>query len=85
MQAYQHSIGTWTLYLLTIMLKLSLLRAYLVFHKFDIICLPEIYLNSSYSPDDENLEISGYNLLRSEHSLNSKKWRVCIYYKNCLP
>ena len=54
------------------MLKLSLLRAYLVFHKFDFIRLPEIYLNSSYSPDDEKLEISGYNL-RSEHSLNSKR------------
>ena len=38
--------------------KLSLLRAYLAFHKFDIICLSETYLNSSNSPDDETLEIS---------------------------
>ena len=42
--------------------KLSLLRAYLVFHKFDIICLSETYLNSSNSTDDETLEISRYNL-----------------------
>ena len=39
--------------------KLSLLRAYLAFHKFDIICLSETYLNSSNSSDDETLEISG--------------------------
>ena len=32
--------------------KLSLLRVYLVFHKFDIICLSGTYLNSSNSPDD---------------------------------
>ena len=52
--------------------KLSLLRAYLAFHKFDIICLSETYLNSSNSPDDD-------------HPLNSKRGGVCIYYKNYLP
>ena len=41
--------------------KLSLLRAYLAFHNFDITCLSKTYLNSSISPDDERLEISGYN------------------------
>ena len=65
--------------------KWSLLRAYLAFHKFDIICLSETYLNSSNSPDDETLEISGYNLVRSDHPLNSKRGGVCIYYKNYLP
>ena len=39
--------------------KLSLLRAYFAFHKFDIICLSETYLNFSNLPDDETLEISG--------------------------
>ena len=65
--------------------KLSLLRAYLAFHNFDIICLSETYLNSSNSPDDETLEISGYNLVRSDHPLNSKRGGVCTYYKNYLP
>ena len=64
--------------------KLSLLRAYLAFHNFDIICLSETYLNSSNSPDDETLEISGYNLVRSDHPLNSKRGGICIYYKNYL-
>ena len=54
-------------------------------NNFDIICLSETYLNSSNSPDDERLEISGYNLLRSDHPLNSKRGGICIYYKNYLP
>ena len=31
------------------------------------------------------MEISGYNLVRSEHPLNSKREGVCIYYKSYLP
>ena len=46
--------------------KLSLLR-HIAFHKFN--SLSETYLNSSNSPDDETLEISGYNLVRSDHPL----------------
>ena len=30
------------------------------------------------------MEISGYNLVRSDHSLKSKPGGVCIYYKNYL-
>ena len=60
---------------------MSLLRAYLAFHKFDIFCLSETYLDSSNSPNDETLEISGYN----DRPLNRKRGRVCIYYKNCVP
>ena len=66
-------------------ITLSLLRAYLVFHKFDIICLSETYLNSSTPPDDDTLQISGYNLVLSDHPFNSKGRGVCIYYKNYLP
>ena len=63
--------------------KLSLLRAYVSLHKFDIICLSETYLDSSI--DDASLEISGYYLLRSDHSFNKKRGGICIYYKNFLP
>ena len=62
--------------------KLSLLKAYLAFHKFDILCFSKTYLNSSNSPYDETLEISGYHLVRPDHPLNSKCRGVCIYYKN---
>ena len=65
--------------------KLSLLKAYPAFHRFDIVCLSETYLYSSNSPDDETLEISGYHLVRPDHPLNSKCRGVCICYKNYLP
>ena len=58
--------------------KLSLLKAYLLFHKFDIICLSETHLNSSNLPDDETLEISGYNLVRSDRPFNSYKHHLNI-------
>ena len=54
--------------------KLSLLRAYMSVHKFDIICLSETYLDSSI--DDENL---------ADHPSNKKRGGICIYYKNFLP
>ena len=66
-------------------IKLSLLKAYIAIHKFDIICLSETYLDSSTTSDDDNLAISGYNLIRSDHPSNNKRGGVCIYYKNFLP
>ena len=63
--------------------KLSLLRGYVSVHKFDIICLSEIYLDSSI--DDESLEISGHYLICSDVPSNKKHGGICIYYKNFLP
>ena len=54
-------------------------------HKFDTICFSETNLNSSIPFNDNNLEISGYNLIRSNHPSNSKGGGVCFYYKNFLP
>ena len=63
-------------------IKLFFLRAYIAIHKFDIICLSETYLDSSTTSDDDNFAISGYNLIRSDHSSNNKRGGVC---KNVLP
>ena len=52
--------------------KFYLLSAYISVHKFDIICLSEIYLNSKILSDDENLEIAGYILVWEDHPSNSK-------------
>ena len=41
--------------------KFSLLSAFISVHKLDSICLSETYLNSETSPDDDILEIPGYN------------------------
>ena len=65
--------------------KLFLLKAHMSVHKFDIICLSETYLDSTVPLDDENLVISGYNLIRSDYPSNTKRGGVCLYYKNYLP
>ena len=65
--------------------KLSSLKAFIAVHKFDIICLSETYLDSSVAPDDDNLDISGYSLVRSNHPSKNKRSGVCVYYKNFLP
>ena len=44
-------------------IKVSLLRAYISTHKFDVICISETYLDSDTSDDDDNLKIAGYNLI----------------------
>ena len=54
-------------------------------HKFDIICLSETYLDSTFPIDDDNLVIPGYNLIRSDHPPNTKRGGVCVYYKIYLP
>ena len=42
-------------------LKVKLLTAYNVMHKFDIICISESYLNSGTWSNDDNLNTPGYN------------------------
>ena len=56
-----------------IFLNLSILRAYITVHKFDVICLSGTYLESSILHDDDNLQIPGYNLYREDRLLNVKK------------
>ena len=53
-------------------IKLSLLRAYISTHKFDVICISETYLSSDISTVDQNLEIVGYTLIRADHPSNTK-------------
>ena len=65
--------------------KNSLLSAFISVHKLDIICLSETYLYSETSPDDDNLEIPGYSIIRKDHPFNTKRGGVCVYYKNTLP
>ena len=65
--------------------KVSLLIAYNSIHKYDVICLPETYLDSSTVLGDDSLEIPGYNLVRCDHSSNTKRGGVSVYYKSHLP
>ena len=52
--------------------KVSLLSDYISVQKFDTICLSASYLSSEISPNDANLEILGYNLIRNDHPSNTK-------------
>ena len=64
--------------------KLSLLEAYNVEHKFDIICLLETFLDSSIPSNDERLYMNGYKLIRADNPSYSKKGDVGIYNKEFL-
>ena len=64
-------------------IKLFLLKVYIAVHKVDVICLSETYLDSTVESDDENLEITGYNLVRPDHPANTKRGGVCLYCKTC--
>ena len=58
--------------------KVSLLSAHISVHKFDIICLSGISLNSETSCDVSNLEIPGYNFVTDDHPSNTKFGGVCV-------
>ena len=81
-----HSICDWDLNSISTYdySKLFLLNSYNWLHKFDI-CLSETYLDSNTLLVDDNLEISGYTIVRSDHPSNTKRGDVCLYYRNNLP
>ena len=54
------------------------MKAYIVLHKFDIICLSETYLDFTTPNDDDELQILGYTLIRSVHPSNTKGGVVYI-------
>ena len=62
-------------------LKVSLLRAYVAIKKFDVVCLSETYLDSSYLSDNDNFYLPGYNLVRADHPSNAKKGGVSSILK----
>ena len=60
------------------------MTTYISPHNFDVVCISETYLDSTTALDDENLEITGFDLLRADHASNSKRGVVCVYYKSSL-
>ena len=54
-------------------IKMFLLQAYNSIHKFDVICLSETYLDSSYHIDDDQLALPGYNLIGADKPNNIPK------------
>ena len=62
-------------------MKLTLLRAYISTHKFGVTYFSETYLDYDTREDDGNLKTAGYNFTRVDHSSNTKRGGVSIYYK----
>ena len=65
--------------------KLSLIEGYLNINDNGIICLSETFLGSFISIDDNRLSISGYSMMRAYHPSNTKRGRLCLFYKEHLP
>ena len=42
-------------------------------NNFDIMCPSETYIDSSVPNNDDNLEITGYNLYRADSPCNTKR------------
>ena len=54
-------------------LKVSLLRVYVAIKKFDVVCLSETYLDSSYLSYNDNFNLPGYNLVKPTiHQMQKK-------------
>ena len=60
------------------------MKAYNSVYKYDFLCASENFLNSSFESNDKDLMIEGYNFIRSDHPINTKRGGVCIYYKESL-
>ena len=59
--------------------ELHLWKVYVTVHNFDLICLSETYLAFSNVFDNDNLDISDYNLICSDNPSINKCGGVCIY------
>ena len=66
-------------------IKLSLLESYINVNDIDIICLLKTFLDSSLPIDDNSLSIPGYSMIKVDHPSNTKRGRICLYYKEHLP
>ena len=50
----------------------------------DIICLSETYIDSTVQSDNDNLEVPGYNLIRSDHPSNNKRGAYTTKHRSLL-
>ena len=50
-----------------------------------MICWSECYLDASVSPDNDNLNIYDYKLVRADYHGIVKRGDVCVYFKESYP
>ena len=56
-----------------------MIKAYITDQNFDIVCLSETFLNLPIQNDDHKLKIDGFNLIRSDHTSESKKKVASVF------
>ena len=85
-KTYNFSVCYWNINSISVhnFAKLSSLASYNSIYKYDLICLSETFLDSSFLPGDERLNLNGYNLIRNDHAGDVKRGGVCVYIKNSL-
>ena len=66
-------------------IKVPLIETFIKTSNFDIVCLFEMFLDSTIPNDDVNIQINGNWLLTADHPNNIKGVGVCIYFKESLP
>ena len=59
--------------------KLSQLLAYNAVYNYDVICLGETFLDSSYLNDDQLLKLPGYQLIRADCPNNKKRVELLCF------
>ena len=65
--------------------KVGLLEAFNAINKFYIICVSESYLDSTFSSNNEQINIKGYKLVRADHPNNIKRGGACACFRESLP
>lgn len=63
---------------------MNLLEVFSTVNKFDIICLTESFLDSSFLKGNENLKTNGYRMVRANLPNNLKKRGVYAYIRESL-
>ena len=64
--------------------KVGLLETFNTINRFEIY-VSESYLDSTFSPDNEEINIKGYKVVRTDHPNNIKRGGVCAYFRESLP
>ena len=63
-------------------IKVNLIEAFVSTHSFNILCLPESFLDSTIDLNDGNINLNGYSILRADNPSNNKCRGVRIRFKN---
>ena len=61
--------------------KLSVQETYNIAHKYDVLCMSQLYLDSTVPLDDNSVSLNGHNLTCADHPANVKRGGVCTTRK----